>query len=294
MDWPKYFAQSGKRIVSRAQLISAGATGNSLAAAVRSQQLIRVRRDHYAAPGTDPRTLKAVRVGGRLGCVSALADVNVFAFDSQFVHIHLGRSMSRSRSPRSRFVPLARDNRDGATLHWAPLIDDVAGTEYRIGIVDALAQTVLCQHPWHTIASLDNALFQKLIEPEDLAEIFRQLPQNCQYLRELVDGRSESGQESVLRMIVRAAGLDYEIQVDIAGVGRVDMVIEGRLVVEADSRLAHDGWDKHVQDRTRDARLAAQGYLSLRLLYPFVMYDPEFVLKCIRGLLAATRHATRR
>lgn len=290
MSWQEHFERSGIRIAHRIDLTSAGATGADLTEAVRARQLIRVRRDHYALPETDRHTLQAVRVGGRLGCVSALADCGVFAFDTRFTHIHMAESMSRSRSPRSRFVALTPENRDGALLHWGPLIDVEAGSEHRVGIVDALVQAVLCQQPWHAIASLDNALFLGRIDLGDLREIFTRLPQRVQYLRELVDGRSESGQESVLRMIMRQALLDYEIQVEIVGVGRVDMVIEGVLVVEADSREAHDSWERHVRDRTRDARLAARGYISLRLLYPFIMYDPDFVLNCIRQLLAASRH----
>jgi hypothetical protein len=51
--------------------------------------------------------------------------------------------------------------------------------------------------------------------------------------------RQCAGSEPILRLLVRAAGLEFDIQVFIDGVGRVDTLIEGCLVVEADSRRHH-------------------------------------------------------
>jgi very-short-patch-repair endonuclease len=286
MSWTDVFDTLGLQIASRAQLVSAGASGHSLTAAVRFQHLLRVRRDHYALPSTPAQTLQAVRVGGRLGCVSALLDMGVFAIDGGFPHLHLDPELSRARSPRRRSEQLTADNRDGATLHWLPLADPGAATECRVGIVDSLAQAVRCQHPWHAIGSLDNALFLGLIDEAQLRAVFAKLPRRLQYLRPLVDGRAESGQESVLRSIVREAGLSFEIQVRFPTVGRVDMVVEKRLVIEADSRLAHEGWDKQVRDRTRDLELARLSLMSLRPLYTHIMHEPQRVREAIVTLLA--------
>ena len=274
------------RIASRAQLLGSGASSRGLTAAVRFRHLIRVRRDHYALPSTSVPTLHAVRVGGRLGCISALTELGVFAMDEGFAHIHVEPQLSRPRSPRRRADPLSTDNRDGTTLHWAPLIDPTGATEHRVGIVDALVQAVRCQHPWHALGSLDNALYLKLIDENQLGQVFAALPERLQYLRELIDGRSESGQETMLRCIVREAGLEFEIQVTFPPVGRVDMVIAGRLVVEADSRLAHEHWADHVKDRTRDLDLARGGLITLRALYKHIMYEPHRVLEAILALLA--------
>ena len=286
MGWAEVFQSLDVRIASRAQLLSSGSSGRGLTAAVRFGHLIRVRRDHYALPATPAQLLHAVRVGGRLGCLSALADLGVFAMEDGFEHIHLAPVASRLRSPRRRDDPLSTENRDGATLHWAPLADPAGAIEHRVGIVDALIQAVRCQHPWHALGSLDNALHLKLIDEHQLTQVFAALPERLQYLRPLVDGRSESGQETVLRCIVRQAGLEFEIQVKFRGVGRVDMLIARRLVVEADSRLAHSRWEDHVKDRTRDLELARRGLMTLRALYKHIMYEPQRVLEAILALLA--------
>ena len=286
MTWIEVF-ESGLRIASRHQLLAVGATGAGLTSAVRAGTLIRVRRDHYALPGTHPHIVKAVRVGGRLACISALRDAGVFGFDHMYPHIHMRRQASRSRSPSSR-RPLTQHNREGVQLHWRPLLDPQCN-EYRVGFVDALIQAVSCQHPWYAIASLDNALFLGKIDEVDLSTIFAHLPHRLQPLQDQVDRRSEAGQESVLRCAMRAAGIEPELQVAIAGVGRVDFLVENRLVVEADSRLAHDGWEFHVRDRDRDIDLARQGYMSLRPAYNRNMFTTYEVVEAIVNLLAATR-----
>jgi very-short-patch-repair endonuclease len=115
--------------------------------------------------------------------------------------------------------------------------------------------------------------------------IFAALPARLQRLRTWLDGRAESGQESVLRLILDSAAFEYKPQVFIPGVGRVDFLVEGILVLEADSRLAHDGWNAHVRDATRDINCGQLGYLTLRPLYEHTMYQPELVLAAIRGVL---------
>jgi very-short-patch-repair endonuclease len=287
MTWHEVFEAQQRLILSSTELISFGATSHGLTVAVRGRHLIRARRDHYALPGTDQQILAAVRFGGRIGCVSALNAAGIFAYDASDTHIHMDESMSRSRRPRNRLVSLTPRNRDGCDLHWWPLFDEDHGCEYAVGTPDALAQSLRCQKPWHALASLDNALFLGMIEAGDLRQIFASIPSRLHYLMPLVDGRAEAGQETVLRMIVREAGLNYELQVWIPGVGRVDMLVEGCVVVEADSRLAHDGWEKHVEDRRRDLVLASQGYMSLRPAYQHTMHSPGLVRDAIVNLVAA-------
>ncbi|MCU1533551.1 MAG: hypothetical protein JWR53_32 [Glaciihabitans sp.] len=289
MGWNGAFAALGVTIASRGQLLAMGATGAGLTAAVRGNHLLRVRRDHYALPGTPDVVLRAVRVGGRLGCTSALQAAGIFAVDTQFPHISLPHNRSRLRSPANRFVPLAPENRDGIELHWNPLLRPDAGSEISVGIVDALTQSLWCQHPWHALASIDNALHLGRIGASDVDDIFRAAPDRAGYLQRLVDSRAESGQETVLRMILNRARLEFRPQVSIRGVGRVDFLVENRLVVEADSRLAHDGWDLHKRDRNRDLDLARRGLMSLRPVYERIMFAPDDVESAIVTLLAAQR-----
>lgn len=287
MTWHAAFTRLDRTVASRAELLGLGATGRGLTAAVRYGHLLRLRRDHYALPGIPTPVRHAVRVGGRLACTSALQHYGVFAAPSDFTHVHVGREMSRLRHPHRRRDPLSRENRDGVELHWHELVDEGSSSEIALSLVDALICAVRCQHPWHAIASLDNALFLGRISEDELDVVFRRLPSSLRYLRGRLDARAEAGQESVLRQIVREAGLSFELQVHFAGIGRVDMVVEGRLVVEADSRLAHEGWQRQVRDRTRDLALARQRLMSLRPLYQHIMFEPAAVRDAILGVLRA-------
>ncbi len=274
-----------RRIVARHELLAAGMTGHTITEAVRTRLLIRVRRDHYALPTTDRHTIEAVRVGGRLACVSAAQEMGIFAFDAQFTHLHLAREASRLRSARARRVPLAAAPRDGVELHWWPLIDPADGSEYSVGPRDALVQIIRCQHADHAVAALDTALHAGTIHENDLDEIFAHVPARFRELRSHIDSRADAGQESVLRRLVLRSGLRCNIQVQVEGVGRVDMLVEDCVVVEADSNAHHKTWEQHVRDRTRDRRLAELGFVSLRVLYQDIMFDPDGVIRAIRELV---------
>lgn len=276
--------------MSRTDLLGCGATSRSLTAAVRFGHLVRVRRDHYCLPDVARDVAQAIRIGGRLGCISALKGYGVFAYDTAHTHVHVERQATRLRSPREHPERLTAANRMGARLHWWSLGDPDGGDEYRIGLVDALAQSVRCQHPWFAIASLDNALHQLLIGESELGQIFDRLPQQYQALRRRVDGRAEAGQETVLRMIVHTAGLECELQCWFPDLGaRADMVVEGCTILEADSRAHHDGWEAHVNDRGRDLAFAKLGYPSLRPAYQHTMHHPLLVRDALLGLVTAPR-----
>ncbi len=259
-----------QEIATRVELLAAGATDRQLAAAVSDGRLVRVRRGLYARRGADDAVVRAVRVGGQLACVSALRLAGVFGFDTG-LHVHLQHSAARLRREAA------------ARLHWSPLLDAREG--HVVGLPDALAQAIRCQSPWHAVASLDSALHQGLIDDSDLGDIFRSIPKKYSRLRPLIDVRAEAGQETVLRLAFRAAGLSVELQVTFPGVGRVDLLVEGRLVVEADSRTAHEGWDLHVRDRNRDIDLARLGLMSLRPGYRRTMFATADVVEAARALL---------
>ncbi|WP_162850834.1 endonuclease domain-containing protein [Amnibacterium kyonggiense] len=63
---------------------------------------------------------------------------------------------------------------------------------------------------------------------------------------------------------------------------RVDFLVRGRLVVEADGAAFHDS----EQDRIRDAELRALGYVVLRFGYDRILHDIEAILDEIEAALA--------
>lgn len=273
---------------TRADLLAAGMSGRAITDAVRSGAIKRVRRDRYVVAGASDPLVKAVRVGGRLGCVSALAAAGVWTHAPGRVHVQLDREASRLRSPLDRGEPLSRANRGPCVLHWRDLVEPGSAGLASVGIVDAMIEAVVCQHPWYSVAALDDALHRGLLSAAQLDAVFFHLPPRFQYLRPLLDARSQSGLESVFRMLLRSAGHDFEIQVPIRGVGRVDFVVAGRLVIETDG-LGFHGEAERGRDYDRDLALAARGYIVMRLSYRQVMYEQAKVLRALAIAVANAR-----
>lgn len=275
--------------MTRAELVSGGMTARGIRDAVAHGELIRARRNHYL-PGDAPQSVvRAARVGGRLTCLSLLQELGVFVFANNALHVHVPTYGGRLASPRSRRrrLPPRRWRRE--RIHWHALVRPEDATTTCVGILDALAQALRCQAPRFAIASIDSALNKRLLSPADLDDLFAALPARYDVLKPLVDGRCESGPETLVRLMLRSLGVHAEPQVVFDGIGRVDFVVDGWLVIECDSREFHDSWKQQVDDRERDLRLAGRGYPTLRLLASDILYRSDVVLAAIRGILNSRR-----
>jgi very-short-patch-repair endonuclease len=234
-----------------------------------------------------------VRVGGRLTCLSLLKLHEVFVLANSKLHVQVAPRMSRMRSPHDRSHRLDLTKLHGTRLHWLTARED-GGAATCASLVEALAHGVLCQAPRAAIASIDSALNKGLVGMEDIATIFAMLPAKYGVLRPLIDGRAQSGPETLVRLMLLALGCAVDLQVEFDGVGFVDIVVDDWLVVECDSRQHHSDWEQRVKDYTRDLRLAQRGYAVLRLTAKDIMERPEEVLSALRGLVSARdRHSPR-
>lgn len=95
------------------------------------------------------------------------------------------------------------------------------------------------------------------------------------WLERHADERSESPLETLLRLAMRRAGLRVESQAYIEGIGRVDFLVEGRVIVEADGRAFHSDPVTFAQDRRRDRAAAARGMPVLRFTYAEIIANPD-------------------
>lgn len=278
--------QTAHRSFTTAELRADGLTRGRISAAVRAGLLIRTRRGFYVAPSTPDAIVRAGRVGGRLTCLSLLVLLGVFVLHTDRLHVHMARNASRMRSPHSRTTRLESRSRRGVRLHWMPLIDEVGRDSTCVSVIDALAHAVLCQAPRAAIATLDSALHLGYVTSVEIAEVFRVLPAKYRALQPLLDARAESGPETLMRLLLRGLGCRTELQVEFDGVGRVDLVVDGWLVIECDSREFHHDWEQQMRDRDRDLALAALGFVTLRVTAAQIMYRQDEVLQAVRGLLA--------
>jgi very-short-patch-repair endonuclease len=92
-------------------------------------------------------------------------------------------------------------------------------------------------------------------------------------------------------LALRSRNLRVRPQVWIPGVGRVDLLIGDRLVLELDGREWHQDFER---DRARDRALVARGYLVLRASYRQVLEDWPTIEAQIAEIVARRDHRWRR
>jgi very-short-patch-repair endonuclease len=289
MDAALVLSRIGEPVATRAQLIGGGASARDLTAAVRAGRLLRVREGYYAWPAADPPLLDAVRVGGRLGCVSAAQRHGIWVAPHPFAHVSVDPKASRLASPRDRRVPLTPETNDGCEVHWLSLIDPAAASVHTVGPLDALVQLIRCQPRELAVAALDSAVFERVVGLAELDRVFAAVPKHLAGLRSAVEPRCMSGIETIIRLELVRLRIPFEPQVWFNGVGTVDFVVAGCVVVETDGRLGHSDPVSAARDYRRDAALAALGYIVVRLNYQQVMFERPLAVAAILGAVRAHR-----
>jgi len=252
------------RTATRRDLIALGSTDRELARAVESGRLHRVRKGVYAAPLLADGRAQAMRLRGSLTCVSLLRSHGVWVPpDDKRLHVRLPKS---ARPPSSAQV----------VAHWARhrRPESIAG---------ALGRMLACAGTEWTVAAADSALHLGLLSEAELMTLPR-------VVRARADGRCESGGESLVRQRLAARRIRCAPQVQIADVGRVDLLVGDRLVLEVDGFEFHGTRDAFERDRERDRRLVALGYVVIRVTMNQVLHDWARVERAILAIVRSRRH----
>lgn len=242
--------------------------------AVAAGRLLRLRVGAYCAADVPTDIADAARLGGRLTCLSLLALLKIFVLDAHGLHVHLVPTASRIKRT-------ARPIRH----HWQTLCRRPHPRALTVEIVDALVHAVLCQSPRASVATLDSALHLGFVRLDDLDEIFAALPRRYRAIRKLLDPSAEAGSESLMRLILRSLNCTFIAQAKIPGVGRVDFLVDGWLIIECDSKAFHSTWEDQLKDRRRDQEAAIRGYATYRPVAEDIMWHGDVVRRAAAGLL---------
>lgn len=263
------------QLIRTARLLAEGWSERRIRSAVDSGVLERMRPGAYVLPGLPEPCRSAARLQGRVTCVSALALLGVFVLEVDGVHVHVPRTASRLPPP------------DGTIrrVHRRRLLRSPHPDALLVEPIDAVAEAVRCQPPRAGVATIDSALNRGVIRVDELDELFAALPVRYRPLRRLVDGRAEAGAESLVRLIARSLGCRIELQVNIDGVGRVDLLLDGWLILECDSRAFHSEWSVQRNDRRRDLEAARRGYVTFRVIAEDVFLRPDAVREALAALV---------
>lgn len=232
----------------------------------------------FALPGAPPALVTAVRLGGVASHASAAA---LHGFGSWRPDPTLQVTVTGARAPepgvrlhRARLRPADVDTLRPLTSPLRTLLD--------CGRVLPLVEAVVV---------LDAALNGGVVRRSVLrAAAAAARGHGAAALRRAVrfaDELADSPLESVLRLLMDLLGLIVVSQVKIRGVGRVDFVIGGWLVIEADGFEFHSDRRAYQEDRRRGNALAAQGKVYLRFTWEDVRFRPGWVLATIEQTLQA-------
>ncbi|WP_435743101.1 DUF559 domain-containing protein [Microbacterium sp. PMB16] len=256
-------------------LQSYGCSRTSLAAATSAGTILRIRQGVFALPTVDAAVVTAAAHGGALTCAAALRAHGVWMLptpDDQ-VHVWMGRS-GRHHSHEGCSCT-AHYSPGSATLGLAP-------------VVACLIHAYRCLDEEEFFAAYESAWNKRLIGAHDRARIRRELPRAAGWLLDLARPDAESGLESLLRLRMHLLGIRLDCQVSIVGVGRVDFVLGGRIILEADGKENHTHAKRHA-DLMRDAAASALGYETLRFDYAMVVHDWPTVVAAILPALGRAR-----
>jgi very-short-patch-repair endonuclease len=280
------YLESSGRIARRQDLLRAGFTDGTIRFALARRQIFRVRHGWYALIGTPDVVARTIRIGGRLTGLAALRLRKGFLPPPDFIDIAVPRTASGLRSPHDRRERLAPES--GIRLHW---VDSPRRDRHPSDWLASEDEALLCvlrnESRDVAVSCCDAALRYLEWTPARLDAVFALAPCRVQSWRRDVHAESQAWGETVVRLMCRDAGIPFEPQAFIHGIGHYDGRISPRVLVEIDGKQHDEGWggsfpSSFEDDHSRDLKLALTGQRSIRISYRQIRSERAFVLAALR------------
>lgn len=249
--------------VARAKhLAAAGVSNLQLQSALARGSVFRVARGVYAVPGADAGLVSIRSLPAEPACITAAQFQGLWVLQPPS-HPHIAVPHSRSYPGfvchRSAAPPTLLDT----VVHSLRCLPDLDG------LVIAESAVVLKGLPL-------SALRQRLAGRNDLRQ------------RRTVAGivpQSQSIIECMARYWLRRAGFQVESQVNIPGMGHIDLMVDGRLGIETDGAGFHMDRASFEEDRRRWNVATRRGIPTLVVSYPMLLRWPEEFIAMVRETL---------
>lgn len=257
------------------ELADRGVGPGLLRMAVQSGEIVRPRKGWYVLSSLGPDVIRAVRVGGALGCVSAAKHRGLWVPDeTERLHVVVPPNSPRLRSSSDRRQPLGQ--LESVVVHWS-----TPGARALESITASIRRIATCVGLDEAFAVAESAVRVGALSLPAARSLIASFPGGAR-IAAFLDGRSESGSESLMKLVLIRLGLPFRQQVWIDGLGRVDFVVGRDLIVEVDSREFHAD---QLRDRRRDAFASARGYRTLHFLYRQIRSERETVEAALVGAI---------
>lgn len=260
MDLPAYLKYAGS-VARTSTLLNAGFTDRNLRNAIVAGEILRLRQGVVALPGASPDMVGAVLANGLLSCGSATTHHRLW----------------RLHEPKAFHLLCRHGAARGAVVHRETVVPPDAPWPVA-GLTDVLLHGLRCLPEMEAAIMVESALLQGRTT---LSYLRSHLPGNrngaARRVLDLVDGTAESPIEVVARILFRSEGIFTQTQVDLPGIGIVDFLLEGFLIVELDG-ATHLEPKQVKKDRLRNNASTLDGYAVLRYGYADVVYNAQRVV----------------
>jgi very-short-patch-repair endonuclease len=256
-------------IAHRGDLADRGHGRREVESALRRGDLLPVRNGWVATPSAAAPAVVAVLHGGALTGSTALRSYGVWAGNDLRIHVQL-RTNSHRR-PMDPLTPIdafqsPRPLLSGVARHWGePACGIHHVRAWRVCVLCAIVAHARKEHEHEVQASIESAVHVGALSRSQVSVLFSRLPRRLHAVKTTLDFRPEAGWETVVRLRLLQLGVRIEIQV-VIGPYRVDLLIDGWLVIELDGTEFHDP----VKDKYRDGYLIRAGYRPIH-------WTPEMV-----------------
>jgi very-short-patch-repair endonuclease len=159
----------------------------------------------------------------------------------------------------------------------------------RDGLASSIAEMFRCAGTVPAMVALESALNRQLLSFQAV-ELIRELtPAWAGRALDLASAESDSGLETIARLLLHRLRTRVRTQVSIPGVRHVDLLVGDRLILELDGRTFHSGED-FERDRAQDLELTLRGYVVVRISYRMVTTDWDRTHSAVAELVRRGLH----
>jgi len=275
---PSDFLTRQGGVARLAHLRRAGFTRSQIGQAVNSGLVLKPRHGVYRSPGASDDFVRAFELNAAVTCVSAAGHYSLWTLRNPG-RPHLAANHRRFSSQ----VVAHRFNGNISTL-LPPVLP----------LKDVLVHALQCLPELEALVMVECAYTRGETDPDFLRRL---LPGSrngrARAVLNLAERGADSLLETVARVLFRRHGFEVRTQVFLEGIGYVDFLINGCLIVEIDGVGFHFNKAQFKKDIRRNNVGAAAGYRVLRYLYEDVLHRPEQMLEQIRLTLATPPRTTR-
>lgn len=249
-------------------LRQAGVSRRLIEAGLSDASIQRVARGVYALPDAEPLAVHAGRHYAVRGCVTAAFAAGLWVVkrpDQPHLAASHGRPITGCVVHRSH-VPLTH--------------------------LDIVCQSLRCLPRLEGLTIAESAVKQGLVQLSDLRGRFPAAREKA-LLVLVARIRPQSGSiiETMARYLLEEAGLTVELQVNVPGMGHLDLLVDGLLGIETDGYAHHSSRQAYREDRRRWNITVVRGVPTLRVTFEMLLNEPMEFVRMVHLALGTYRTA---